>query len=695
MKDFERIRAIKRAAQGRLLGIPGVHAVGIGSKIVGGKTTDEPAIMVFVVKKKPLSELPAKQAIPTEIEGVKTDVYESGVFRRHAEDETKYRNPLMAGSRIFVGGVSGPVTIRHPPDPDVFFPAKGLGGIGTLGCFAKTGGASPKIIGITCQHVIASPTRAQHTDLTVSFPSSGLTFGGSNKPGTLVFVSIAVSGPGLTVFYTTSQTDTPATIATAVAARITALASPGLSASATGTHVVITAPVSTAGFDCKIFGPHAENTWSDIHASINGTAISLTGTSSDRCAAYVTLNLGGAHPTFGVFVPIADGAGADTVATSIMNAITARNLPGVTAIEMMPASPGDPAIVSVSGVQEVECDISSDIRVGQPTNSFCSKCSKCCDDRIGVVIDAHVDLDVALIQLDPAYVEKYRAEIQDIGIVTGLHDIHLESSGYPLQKRGQTTLRTHGTLLALDVDGNVSEDDPNTPQDWHLYGYHYMGAFTIKPNSGRFADHGDSGAAVLNNGGEVVGIVFAGDAAAAIATPIQSILSAFPALSLSIETATTAGVDKTVPAAAPAVADGHITTERVTERLIQAEQEIIATPRGRLFTDLIQRHLVEAQKLVNTNKRVATAWHRNGGPQIVQGLLRAVQVPGQRIPSTIDGEPLADRLARIQTVFTRYGSEALSSDLREHGPLLAELAGMSYSEALDVMRDSGMGSDAR
>jgi hypothetical protein len=51
MKDFERIRAIKRAAEGRLLSIPGVHAVGVGTKIVAGKITKEPAIMVFVEKK--------------------------------------------------------------------------------------------------------------------------------------------------------------------------------------------------------------------------------------------------------------------------------------------------------------------------------------------------------------------------------------------------------------------------------------------------------------------------------------------------------------------------------------------------------------------------------------------------------------------------------------------------------------------
>jgi hypothetical protein len=72
--------------------------VAVGQKIVGGKTKDETAIMVFVVKKRPLSEIPAGQLIPSDIEGVKTDVYECEIFRLLADDDSKYR-PLVGGSR--------------------------------------------------------------------------------------------------------------------------------------------------------------------------------------------------------------------------------------------------------------------------------------------------------------------------------------------------------------------------------------------------------------------------------------------------------------------------------------------------------------------------------------------------------------------------------------------------------------------
>jgi hypothetical protein len=41
---------------------PCVHAFGIGCKILAGKRTEERAIMAFVVKKKPASELPVDLA---------------------------------------------------------------------------------------------------------------------------------------------------------------------------------------------------------------------------------------------------------------------------------------------------------------------------------------------------------------------------------------------------------------------------------------------------------------------------------------------------------------------------------------------------------------------------------------------------------------------------------------------------------
>ena len=71
MKTVEQIRPIKKEAEPELLKRPGVTGVDIGRKTVGGRKTDELAIIVYVTEKK---DVPASEAIPPTIKGVKTDV---------------------------------------------------------------------------------------------------------------------------------------------------------------------------------------------------------------------------------------------------------------------------------------------------------------------------------------------------------------------------------------------------------------------------------------------------------------------------------------------------------------------------------------------------------------------------------------------------------------------------------------------
>jgi hypothetical protein len=61
--------------------LPGVHAVGISTRVVGGVRTRESAIAVFVVKKKSLDQLNVGELVPSVIEGVKTDVVEMQIPR--------------------------------------------------------------------------------------------------------------------------------------------------------------------------------------------------------------------------------------------------------------------------------------------------------------------------------------------------------------------------------------------------------------------------------------------------------------------------------------------------------------------------------------------------------------------------------------------------------------------------------------
>ena len=68
-----RIEAVKRQYEERLMQLPNVTGVGIGSK--EGKAV----IVVFVTHKVPESELQPKDIVPKTLENFETDVEEIGV----------------------------------------------------------------------------------------------------------------------------------------------------------------------------------------------------------------------------------------------------------------------------------------------------------------------------------------------------------------------------------------------------------------------------------------------------------------------------------------------------------------------------------------------------------------------------------------------------------------------------------------
>lgn len=77
MISFEKVKQIKTKHEKELLGKENVVGVGIGKK----NMTDELCIKVYVITKKPESQLKPDEIIPKSIEGIKTDIVESGKIR--------------------------------------------------------------------------------------------------------------------------------------------------------------------------------------------------------------------------------------------------------------------------------------------------------------------------------------------------------------------------------------------------------------------------------------------------------------------------------------------------------------------------------------------------------------------------------------------------------------------------------------
>ena len=154
MKTTEHLSDVElvRRACDVLLKIPGVFSVGIGSKLVNGVSTGERAFSILVLEKKPVTTLAPHEIIPGEIEGLPTDVLESGPPQLIAdlEEQEDFDSGIArdnAEYRPIVGGIQ----IRGARS----IVPSGAHTFGTLGGFALTTGKDPgQRVLLTNHHVL-------------------------------------------------------------------------------------------------------------------------------------------------------------------------------------------------------------------------------------------------------------------------------------------------------------------------------------------------------------------------------------------------------------------------------------------------------------------------------------------------------------------------------------------------------------
>jgi hypothetical protein len=213
-----------------------------------------------------------------------------------------------------------------------------------------------------------------------------------------------------------------------------------------------------------------------------------------------------------------------------------------------------------------------------------------------------------------------------------------------------------------------------------------------------FADHADSGAVLINDGQEVVGLL-AGKVKQndrhdldgyGFATPITPVINN---LGIEILTAANAGAELIVEVEAGEPPPGPVASARgpgavrpllfrsdQRAALLRAQEELLETEAGREYAELARRHQEEVRTLINTNKRVAVVWHRNKGPLLAQVALQAVQHPDTSIPADINGQPLALCVSSILEILERYGSVLLRSDIARFGASWTRFSGRSFNE---------------
>ncbi len=142
----EGARAAKSVHEDDLLELEHVVGVAVARKVVAGRETDAVCIVVYVDHKEAASELRRRDVVPRELDGVRTDVVESGRFRALPLLET-----LAVSHTARVRPAPGGVSIAH---------AKVTAG--TLGILAHRVSGEPVIL--SNNHVLANSNEARAGD---------------------------------------------------------------------------------------------------------------------------------------------------------------------------------------------------------------------------------------------------------------------------------------------------------------------------------------------------------------------------------------------------------------------------------------------------------------------------------------------------------------------------------------------------
>lgn len=88
-------------------------------------------------------------------------------------------------------------------------------------------------------------------------------------------------------------------------------------------------------------------------------------------------------------------------------------------------------------------------------------------------------------------------------------------------------------------------------------------------------------------------------------------------------------------------------------------------PEGELMTSLISRHFSEVRRLINTNVRIATMWHRARGPVLLRTLIHGLNTPSSATVLTESDRKYLDRWLRL---LMRYGTSQVRRSVEQYGP---------------------------
>jgi hypothetical protein len=239
------------------------------------------------------------------------------------------------------------------------------------------------------------------------------------------------------------------------------------------------------------------------------------------------------------------------------------------------------------------------------------------------------------------------------------------STPYVVYKVGQRTGKTQGKVTNIGVP--VTHSDPKLPG-----GDNGIEVTPTQPDCSnilQFANHGDSGSALINSQGKLVGIVCSVDETQSPPTTIAChihpaldylkvtpITKANPATGNPAFSAPAAAAQPTQsapaqPSGAPAPAQPSA-APALRQQLVKSEE-------GARWIALAETHASEVIHLVNHKRRVTVTWHRNQGPQFLNEAIMNAHDVSHPIPLEIGGVTRETLLRRMAKVLADCGTAGL------------------------------------
>lgn len=325
------------------------------------------------------------------------------------------------------------------------------------------------------------------------------------------------------------------------------------------------------------------------------------------------------------------------------------------------------------------------------------------EDAIAFIVDARITdkVDAGIARLDVSSCCRccgldFRDEIVDLSEgghppSNNLLGMRPAVAGSMVYKVGVRTGRTVGRVVDAtthDLTGSfggaeytltgqieIASDDPDNP----------------------FSLRGDSGSAIIDNDGFIVGLLFGYDGILppdhrTFANHIEDVCSA---LGITINLTRPHGAAGQRVVLPPATIAPELSPTGA-ELYARMRARLQADPAGAWLWALAEEHREEIVSLITTNRRVSVVWHRVGGPAAFAAALNTLRAGEETLPVPPNGGTLEEALARIGSALATHGSDRLRTAMARHrGALLASASGShSLSEVLHKLHPHALAQNA-